>query len=160
MEQVGFGRIYFSDVHWRLAGTPQVTLIFFRHFFLINTALMMAVHAIALGAFVPQLGYYRQEPLKHFAEAASSQLGRDDLLVVYRRDLSSVVFYSNRQVLRVDDPSHLIRLLRQKRRVDVLTHVRFSSDLERLKGVKLHLVERFGAFLWLSNRKASCPIHH
>ena len=130
-----------------------------RHFFLISVASMLAIHAVALGAFVPKVGYYRQEPLKHFAETASSQLKRDDLLVVYRRDLSSVVFYSNRRVLRVDDPSHLIRLLRQNRRVDVLTHVRFSSDLERLKGVKLHLVERCGAFLWLSNRDASCPIH-
>jgi 4-amino-4-deoxy-L-arabinose transferase-like glycosyltransferase len=130
-----------------------------RHFFPISVASMLAIHAVALGAFVPKVGYYRQEPLKHFAETASSQLKRDDLLVVYRRDLSSVVFYSNRRVLRVDDPSHLIRLLRQNRRVDVLTHVRFSSDLERLKGVKLHLVERCGAFLWLSNRDASCPIH-
>ncbi|MFA0747030.1 ArnT family glycosyltransferase [Fervidibacter sp.] len=130
-----------------------------RHFFLISVASMLAIHAVALGAFVPKVGYYRQEPLKHFAETASSQLKRDDLLVVYRRDLSSVVFYSNRRVLRVDDPSHLIRLLRQNRRVDVLTHVRFSSDLERLKGVKLHLVERCGAFLWLSNRDAGCPIH-
>jgi hypothetical protein len=34
-----------------------------------------------------------------------------------------------------------------------------GADLERLKGVKLHLVERCGAFLWLSNRDASCPIH-
>jgi len=130
-----------------------------RHFFPISVASMLAIHAVTLGAFVPKVGYYRQEPLKHFAETASSQLKRDDLLVVYRRDLSSVVFYSNRRVLRVDDPSHLIRLLRQNRRVDVLTHVRFSSDLERLKGVKLHLVERCGAFLWLSNRDASCPIH-
>jgi hypothetical protein len=130
-----------------------------RHFFPISVASMLAIHAVALGAFVPKVGYYRQEPLKHFAETASSQLKRDDLLVVYRRDLSSAVFYSNRRVLRVDDPSHLIRLLRQNRRVDVLTHVRFSSDLERLKGVKLHLVERCGAFLWLSNGDASCPIH-
>jgi 4-amino-4-deoxy-L-arabinose transferase-like glycosyltransferase len=131
----------------------------FRHFFPISVASMLAIHAVALGSFVPKVGYYRQEPLKHFAETASSQLKRDDLLVVYRRDLSSVAFYSNRRVLRVDDPSHLIRLLRQNRRVDVLTHVRFSSDLERLKGIKLHLVERCGAFLWLSNKDASCPIH-
>jgi 4-amino-4-deoxy-L-arabinose transferase-like glycosyltransferase len=137
----------------------KIRALSLRHFFLISVASMLAIHAVALGAFVPKVGYYRQEPLKHFAETASSQLKRDDLLVVYRRDLSSVVFYSNRRVLRVDDPSHLIRLLRQNRRVDVLTHVRFSSDLERLKGVKLHLVERCGAFLWLSNRDASCPIH-
>ncbi len=137
----------------------KIRVFSLRHFFLISVVSMLAIHAVSLGAFVPKVGYYRQEPLKHFAETASSQLKRDDLLVVYRRDLSSVVFYSNRRVLRVDDPSHLIRLLRQKRRVDVLTHVRFSSDLERLKGVKLHLVERCRAFLWLSNKRASCPIH-
>ncbi|MFA0736279.1 MAG: hypothetical protein OGMRLDGQ_002779 [Candidatus Fervidibacter sp.] len=142
-----------------LSALLKIRAFSLRHFFPISVASMLAIHAVALGAFVPKVGYYRQEPLKHFAETASSQLKRDDLLVVYRRDLSSVVFYSNRRVLRVDDPSHLIRLLRQNRRVDVLTHVRFSSDLERLKGVKLHLVERCGAFLWLSNRDASCPIH-
>ncbi|MFA0783152.1 ArnT family glycosyltransferase, partial [Fervidibacter sacchari] len=168
----GNGFVDFGWSRWAMSGFVLVMCIAgllallktrafsLRHFFLISVASMLAIHAVALEAFVPKVGYYRQEPLKHFAETASSQLKRDDLLVVYRRDLSSVVFYSNRQVLRVDDPSHLIRLLRQKRRVDVLTHVRFSSDLERLKGVKLHLVERFGAFLWLSNRKASCPIHH
>jgi 4-amino-4-deoxy-L-arabinose transferase-like glycosyltransferase len=142
-----------------LSALLKIRAFSLRHFFPISVASMLAIHAVALGAFVPKVGYYRQEPLKHFAETASSQLKRDDLLVVYRRDLSSVVFYSNRRVLRVDDPSHLIRLLRQNRRVDALTDVRFSSDLERLKGVKLHLVERCGAFLWLSNRDASCPIH-
>jgi 4-amino-4-deoxy-L-arabinose transferase-like glycosyltransferase len=167
----GDGFVDFGWSRWAMSGFVLVMCIAgllallnirafsFRHFFPISVASMLAIHAIALGAFVPKVGYYRQEPLKHFAETASSQLKRDDLLVVYRRDLSSVVFYSNRRVLRVDDPSHLIRLLRQNRRVDVLTHVRFSSDLERLKGVKLHLVERCGAFLWLSNRDASCPIH-
>jgi 4-amino-4-deoxy-L-arabinose transferase-like glycosyltransferase len=167
----GDGFVDFSWSRWAMSGFVLVMCIAgllallkirafsLRHFFPISVASMLAIHAVALGAFVPKVGYYRQEPLKHFAETASSQLKRDDLLVVYRRDLSSVVFYSNRQVLRVDDPSHLIRLLRQNRRVDVLTHVRFSSDLERLKGIKLHLVERCGAFLWLSNRDASCPIH-
>jgi 4-amino-4-deoxy-L-arabinose transferase-like glycosyltransferase len=167
----GDGFVDFSWSRWAVSGFVLVMCIAgllallnirafsLRHFFPISVASMLAIHAVALGAFVPKVGYYRQEPLKHFAETASSQLKRDDLLVVYRRDLSSVVFYSNRRVLRVDDPSHLIRLLRQNRRVDVLTHVRFSSDLERLKGVKLHLVERCGAFLWLSNRDASCPIH-
>jgi 4-amino-4-deoxy-L-arabinose transferase-like glycosyltransferase len=167
----GDGFVDFGWSRWAMSGFVLVMCIAgllallnirafsFRHFFPISVASMLAIHAVALGAFVPKVGYYRQEPLKHFAETASSQLKRDDLLVVYRRDLSSVVFYSNRRVLRVDDPSHLIRLLRQNRRVDVLTHVRFSSDLERLKGVKLHLVERCGAFLWLSNRDASCPIH-
>jgi len=167
----GDGFVDFGWSRWAMSGFVLVMCIAgllallnirafsLRHFFPISVASMLAIHAVALGAFVPKVGYYRQEPLKHFAETASSQLKRDDLLVVYRRDLSSVVFYSNRRVLRVDDPSHLIRLLRQNRRVDVLTHVRFSSDLERLKGVKLHLVERCGAFLWLSNRDASCPIH-
>jgi 4-amino-4-deoxy-L-arabinose transferase-like glycosyltransferase len=167
----GDGFVDFSWSRWAMSGFVLVMCIAgllallkirafsLRHFFPISVASMLAIHAVALGAFVPKVGYYRQEPLKHFAETASSQLKRDNLLVVYRRDLSSVVFYSNRRVLRVDDPSHLIRLLRQNRRVDVLTHVRFSSDLERLKGVKLHLVERCGAFLWLSNRDASCPIH-
>jgi len=130
-----------------------------RHFFLFNAIAMLVVHTIALSAFVPRIGFYRQEPLKHFAEAASSQLGRDDLLVVYRRDLSSVVFYSNRRVLRVDNPNHLAQLLQQNSRVDVLTHVRFSSDLEQLESVRLHLVERQGAFLWLSNKKVYCPVH-
>ena len=130
-----------------------------RHFFLFNAMVMLVVHAIALSAFVPRIGFYRQEPLKHFAEVSSSQLKQGDLLVVYRRDLSSVVFYSNLRVLRVDDPSHLIQLLRQNHRVDVLTHVRFSSDLEKLKGVKVYLIEQSGAFLWLSNKRASCPIH-
>jgi hypothetical protein len=167
----GDGFVDFGWSRWAMSGFVLVMCISgllallkirafsLRHFFPTSVASMLAIHAVALGAFVPKVGYYRQEPLKHFAETASSQLKRDDLLVVYRRDLSSVVFYSNRRVLRVDDPSHLIRLLRQNRRVDVLTHVRFSSDLERLKGVKLHLVERCGAFLWLSNRDASCPIH-
>jgi 4-amino-4-deoxy-L-arabinose transferase-like glycosyltransferase len=167
----GDGFVDFSWSRWAMSGFVLVMCIAgllallkirafsLRHFFPISVASMLAIHAVALGAFVPKVGYYRQEPLKHFAETASSQLKRDDLLVVYRRDLSSVAFYSNRRVLRVDDPSHLIRLLRQNRRVDVLTHVRFSSDLERLKGIKLHLVERCGAFLWLSNKDASCPIH-
>jgi len=171
MRLAGDGVVDFGWSRWALAGFTLAMCIggllallklrsfSFRHFFLVSVALTMAVHAIALGAFVPKVGYYRQEPLKHFAKAASSQLKRDDLLVVYRRDLSSVVFYSNRRVLRVDDPDHLIRLLRQNRRVDVLTHVRFSSDLERLKGVKVHLVERRRAFLWLSNKRASCSIH-
>jgi hypothetical protein len=171
MRLAGDGVVDFGWSRWALAGFTLAMCIggllallklrsfSFRHFFLINTALMMAVHAIALGAFVPQLGYYRQEPLKHFAEAASSQLGRDDLLVVYRRDLSSVVFYSNRRVLRIDNPNHLAQLLRQNSRVDVLTHVRFSSDLEQLESVRLHLVERRGAFLWLSNKKVYCPVH-
>jgi 4-amino-4-deoxy-L-arabinose transferase-like glycosyltransferase len=168
----GNGVVDFGWSRWALLGFTSVMCIggllallklrtfSFRHFFLISVAAMLAIHIVTLGAFVPKVGYYRQEPLKHFAEAASSQLGRDDLLVVYRRDLSSVVFYSNRRVLRVDDPIRLIRLLRQNCRVDVLTHVRFSSDLERLKGVKVHLVEQRGAFLWLSNKRVSCPIHH
>ncbi|MFA0743872.1 MAG: hypothetical protein LASZOEIN_000655 [Candidatus Fervidibacter sp.] len=167
----GDGFVDFGWSRWAMSGFVLVMCIAgllallkirafsLRHFFPISVASMLAIHAVTLWAFVPKVGYYRQEPLKHFAETASSQLKRDDLLVVYRRDLSSVVFYSNRRVLRVDAPSHLIRLLRQNRRVDVLTHVRFSSDLERLKGVRLHLVERCGAFLWLSNRDASCPIH-
>jgi 4-amino-4-deoxy-L-arabinose transferase-like glycosyltransferase len=167
----GDGFVDFGWSRWAMSGFVLVMCISgllallkirafsLRHFFPISVASMLAIHAVTLWAFAPKVGYYRQEPLKHFAETASSQLKRDNLLVVYRRDLSSVVFYSNRRVLRVDDPSHLIRLLRQNRRVDVLTHVRFSSDLERLKGVKLHLVERCGAFLWLSNRDASCPIH-
>ena len=166
----GDGVVDFGWSRWALAGFTLAMCIVgllallklrsfsFRHFFLVSVALMMAVHAVSLGAFVPRVGYYRQEPLKHFAEAASSQLGRDDLLVVYRRDLSSVVFYSNRRVLRVDNPNHLAQLLRQNSRVDVLTHVRFSSDLDRLEGVKVHLVESRGAFLWLSNKRASCPL--
>lgn len=167
----GDGFVDFGWSRWALSGFVlaicvagllallKIRAFSLRRFFLISVALMLAIHAVGLGVFMPKVGYYRQEPLKHFAETASSQLKRDDLLVVYRRDLSSVVFYSNRRVLRVDDPIRLIQLLRQNRRVDVLTHVRFLTDLEKLEGVKVHLIERNGAFLWLSNREANCPIH-
>ncbi len=167
----GNGVVDFGWSSWVLSGFTSVMCIGglsallklrtfqFRHLFLISVAAMLAIHIVTLGTFVPKVGYYRQEPLKHFAESASSQLKGDDLLVVYRHDLSSVVFYSNRRVLRFDDPIRLTRLLLQNRRVDVFTHVRFSSDLKKLKGVKLHLIEQRGGFLWLSNKRASCPIH-
>lgn len=118
---------------------------------------MLGLHALALNTFIPRLGYYRQEPLKHFAQMAASQLGSRDLLVVYRRDLSSVVFYSNRRVLRVDAPQRLSELMRHGSRVDVFMHVKSFSDLKQVP--KWHLVEQQRAFVWVSNRKVRCPLH-
>lgn len=128
-----------------------------RLFFLPSVVATLLFNAIVLTVFVPRLGYYRQEPLKHFAQVASSQLGSNDLLVVYRRDLSSTVFYSNRRVIRVDSLRHLSNIAGQNRRVDVFAHVKDLKELRQLS--RLHLVERQRAFLWLSNKKVSCPIH-
>lgn len=129
-----------------------------RRLFVTSAVLMMlGLHAIALNTFVPRLGYYRQEPLKHFAQMAASQLGSKDLLVVYRRDLSSVVFYSNRRVVRVDDPKRLSDLMHHDFRVDVFMHAKSFSDLQQVS--KWYLVERQGAFVWVSNRKVRCPLH-
>lgn len=128
-----------------------------RLFIVLAVVAMMGLHAIALSTFIPKLGNYRQEPLKHFALMASSKLGSKDLLVVYRRDLSSVVFYSNRRVLRIDDPKQLSELMRRNYRVDVFTHKRFLSDLQQVP--QWHLVEHRGAFIWISNRKDRCSLH-
>ncbi len=128
-----------------------------RLFATLAVLMMLVIHALALNTFVPRLGYYRQEPLKHFAQMAASQLGPKDLLVVYRRDLSSVVFYSNRRVLRVDDLKRLNELMHRDFRVDVFMHVKSSSDLKQVPD--WHLVERQGAFIWVSNRKVHCPVH-
>ncbi len=127
-----------------------------RQLMLLGSAAMVLTYLL-LGPVVIQLGRYRQEPLKHFAQMASAQLSSADQLVVYRRDLSSVVFYSNRRVRRVDDAKELAQLLQQPHRVDVLTHVKVLPELKRVKG--WHLVERQGAFLWLSNRPVACPEH-
>lgn len=129
----------------------------FRSFFLPSVVATLLFNAIVLTAFVPRLGYYRQDPLKHFAQMVSSQLGSDDLLVVYRRDLSSTVFYSNRRVIRVDSLKHLSSIVGQNRRVDVLAHVKDLKELRQLSS--LHMVEKQRAFLWLSNEMVSCPIH-
>lgn len=128
-----------------------------RLFVPLSVAAMLGLHLIALSAFVPRLGYYRQEPLKHFAQMAATQMKRGDLLVVFQRDLSSVVFYSNLKVKRVDDSGQLLKLLGQKRRVDVLLHIKSLPSLSQISG--WHLVERKGAFLWVSNRKVRCPMH-
>lgn len=137
----------------------MVTLIALprRLFLVLSVASMLGLHALALGAFIPRLGYYRQEPLKHFAQTAASQMRSRGLIVVYRRDLSSVVFYSNRRVLRIDDPKRLSKLMRKGSRVDVFLHVKAFSDLQKVSG--WHLVEQFGAFVWVSNRKVVCPLH-
>ncbi len=127
-----------------------------RQLILMGSATMVAIYLL-LGPVVAQLGRYRQEPFKHFAQMASAQLSSADQLVVYRRDLSGVVFYSNRRVKRVDDAKELAQMLRQPHRVDVLTHVKVLPELKRVKG--WHLVERQGAFLWLSNRPVACPEH-
>lgn len=128
-----------------------------RSFSVFAVTAMLGLHAIALETFIPRLGQYRQEPLKHFAQMAASQLSSKDLLVVYRRDLSSVVFYSNRKVLRIDDPKQLKELASCDFRVDVFTHVKFFPDFQRFG--KWHLVKRQGAFVWVSNRKVNCPTH-
>ncbi|MGQ9462305.1 MAG: ArnT family glycosyltransferase [Candidatus Fervidibacter sp.] len=129
----------------------------FLSFFLPSVVATLSFNAILLTVFVPRLGYYRQEPLKHFAQMASSQLGGNDLLVVYHRDLSSAVFYSNRRVMRVDSLRHLSSIVRQNRRVDVFAHVKDLKELRQLS--RFHLVEKQRAFLWLSNKTVSCPIH-
>ncbi len=122
-----------------------------------GSALLLAFHFFAFHDIASQIGRYRQEPLKRFAQLASFQLAPTDQLVVYRRDLSSVVFYSNRRVMRVDDLTKLEQLLKQPRRVDVLTHVRWLPEVMRIRGVRL--VERHGAFVWVSNRPATQPKH-
>ncbi len=126
-------------------------------FRVLTVAAMLGLHALALDTFIPQLGRYRQEPLKHFSQMAAYQMGSRDLLVVYRRDLSSIVFYSNRRVIRVDDIKKLKELMHRNCRVDVFTHVRSLPDLQQVSG--WHLVERQGAFVWVSNRKVTCPLH-
>lgn len=126
-------------------------------FAVLSVSVMLGVHAIALETLIPRLGHYRQEPLKHFAQMASSKLGSNDLLVVYCRDLSSAVFYSNRKVLRVDDSKRLGELMRGDFRVDVFMHLTSFSELQRVP--KWHLVEWQGAFVWVSNREARCPLH-
>ncbi|MCS7188049.1 MAG: hypothetical protein RMK89_14020, partial [Armatimonadota bacterium] len=83
-----------------------------RLFNLLTVMAVLGIHLLALTTFIPKLGHYRQEPLKHFAQMASLSLGSKDLIVVYRRDPSSVVFYSNRRVLRIDDPKQLNELRR------------------------------------------------
>jgi hypothetical protein len=128
-----------------------------RHQFVVAvSALFCLWHAIAFSSLVPSVGAYRQLPLKHFAQQSARQLRGGDLLVVYRRDLSSVVFYSHRKVMRVDDRRQLADLLNTPHRVDVLTHVRFLPELQ---GLPLHRVERRHGFVWLSNRFVHCPVH-
>ncbi|MFA0771226.1 MAG: hypothetical protein REDVDVYQ_001748 [Candidatus Fervidibacter sp.] len=128
-----------------------------RHQFVVAvSALFCLWHAIAFSSLVPSVGAYRQLPLKHFAQQSARQLRGGDSLVVYRRDLSSVVFYSHRKVMRVDDRRQLADLLNTPHRVDVLTHVRFLPELQ---GLPLHRVERRHGFVWLSNRFAHCPVH-
>ncbi|MFN3422250.1 MAG: ArnT family glycosyltransferase, partial [Armatimonadota bacterium] len=126
-------------------------------FRVLTVTAMLGLHALALDTFIPQLGRYRQEPLKHFAQMAATKMGSKDLLIVYRRDLSSVVFYSNRRVIRVDDIKKLSELMHRNCRVDVFVHVKSFPDLQQVSG--WHLVERQGAFVWVSNRKVFCPLH-
>ncbi|MCS7263557.1 MAG: glycosyltransferase family 39 protein [Armatimonadetes bacterium] len=128
-----------------------------RLFSVLAVTAMLGVHALAFETFIPRLGHYRQEPLKHFAQMAASQLSSKDLLAVCCRDLSSVVFYSNRRVLKVNDLKQLKELMRRNYRVDVFMHVKSFPNLKRLSG--WHLVERRGAFVWVSNRKVHCPLH-
>jgi len=126
-------------------------------FWIVGVGALLAFHAWAFGAFALRLADYRQEPLKHFAQMAARQLAPHDLLVVYRRDLPSVVFYSHRRVLRIDDPKRLETLLRRRERVDVIVHAKALSDLQKVTG--WHLVEQRRAYFWLSNRKVKCPSH-
>jgi 4-amino-4-deoxy-L-arabinose transferase-like glycosyltransferase len=151
--QLGWGIIVMA-----MLALLSVELIAFPRFrfALFVSALFCLWHAIAFASLVPTIGAYRQAPLKHFAQQSARQLQGDDFLVVYRRDLSSVVFYSHRQVIRIDDRRRLVDLLKTSHRVDVLTHVRFLPELQ---GLPLHRVERVHGFVWLSNRLTRCLVH-
>lgn len=129
---------------------PFTALLPRRTMWIISAALMLVFHAIGMTALVPAISAYRQEPLKHFAQEAVKRLSSKDLLIVYRRDLSSVVFYSNRKVLRIDDALKIARLADGNRRVDVFTSVRFLKEL--LAIAPLFIVERQHGLVWLSNR--------
>lgn len=135
---------------------PFVALLSHRSMLIAGVALMIAFNTIGLFSLVPAVSAYRQEPLKHFAKEAAKQLCLDDLLIVYKRDLSSVVFYSERRVLRIDDPRKIAQLA-SNGRVDVLTRVKFVPEL--LTHAPLFIVERQHGLVWLSNKPVRCSSH-
>ncbi|MCS7223756.1 MAG: glycosyltransferase family 39 protein [Armatimonadetes bacterium] len=104
--------------------------------------------AIALASVAPRVTQYRQEPIRWWARSVSQQSGFG-LVVVFRRDLSSAVFYSRRKVLRIDDPDQLARLAQGPSRLDVL--VRKTDAVPLLRQVSLYPVGEKANYLWLTN---------
>ncbi len=104
---------------------------------------------LSLTTVAPRVADYRQEPIRWWAQAATALVGSEGVLAIYRRDVSSAVFYSRRRVLRVDDAGTLARLAASPLRLHLLVKKREAPEL--LRAIRLYPIGEKGLYLWLTN---------
>lgn len=114
-------------------------------------AMLMFIFNFSFAATVaPAVARYRQEPLRQFAQAIARQLHPQDVIVVYRRDPSSVVYYSHHVVHRIGDIEQLKEMLRKGRNVHIIAKRQHVDEL--LAKLPLRLVASRLGYAWLSKR--------
>ena len=114
-------------------------------------AVLMFIFNFSFAATVaPAVARYRQEPLRKFARAIARQLHPQDAIVVYRRDPSSVVYYSHHVVQRIGDVEQLEKVLREARNVHIITKRQHVDEL--LAKLPLRLISTELGYAWLSKR--------
>ncbi len=103
---------------------------------LATTALPLANHAL-------------QGTLHRYSLYAKNNLREDDNIITYGINNPSIVFYSDRRVVKVGSPEELATLLSQGRRLLLISK---SADIEGLSKVGFHVLEDDGKYAMLEKK--------
>lgn len=110
---------------------------------------MVIVNLSLASTVAPSVARYRQEPLRDFAVAIGATAHHDDAVIVFRRDQSSVVYYSHRVVMRVDDARELKRKVQSSKRAFIIAKRKDLNELLSSLGRDVHVIQERLAYALL-----------
>lgn len=111
--------------------------------------LMVAVNLSLAHSVAPRIAYYRQEPLRDFAVAIGATAHPHDAIVVFKRDQSSVVYYSHRVVMRADNVAELKKVAQAHKRTFIIAKRKDLKELLSEFGGRLHVIQERLAYALL-----------
>ncbi|MFA4016655.1 MAG: hypothetical protein RUDDFDWM_001765 [Candidatus Fervidibacterota bacterium] len=111
--------------------------------------LMIAVNLSLAHSVAPRIAYYRQEPLRDFAIAIGATAHPHDAIVVFKRDQSSVVYYSHRVVMRINDVAELRKVIQAHKRTFIIAKRKDMNELLSEFGDKVHVIQERLAYALL-----------
>ncbi|MCS7252463.1 MAG: glycosyltransferase family 39 protein [Armatimonadetes bacterium] len=121
--------------------------------------LMVIVNLSLASTVAPSVAHYRQEPLRDFAVAIGATARSYDAVVVFRRDQSSIVYYSRLVVMRINDVSELERVIRNHRRTFIIAKRKDLDELLKSLRADVHVIQERLAYALLIAKPLKATSH-
>jgi 4-amino-4-deoxy-L-arabinose transferase-like glycosyltransferase len=110
---------------------------------------MLAYLSLLQVKALPLINQHLQATLHKYSLYAKERLGSDETILAYRINNPSIVFYSGHRVVRVGNRDELLPLIKQQKRLLVITK---AKEIEGLKNLGFNLIEEEGRYALLEKQ--------